>query len=304
MSVAVSDGSYSVAKQYLVTTSYAATSNTWELLAPVADTGAWAGTANFAVDINVNIGICYLRLRNILGTTQATASIVIEDVSYLCGDGISVFQTAANLDVFTPTTGTGSASAPGSTYTGGVTFATSGSSGSSGVSGSSGTSGAAGAAGTSGTSGSSGVSGASTSYERLNADFSTTSGTAVSSNLTFTPGNLTSWIVDCQLTSSSGSSGGLYYQVTAPVSSTVEGWVYATDTSGNFTVTRLTTANTNTLVGPFHGAGVLGADRICFAIHTSSSGGNITIAAASQTGGNTTKLLAGSSLLARKATDV
>lgn len=175
-----------------------------------------------------------------------------------------------------------------------------GSNGTSGTSGSSGTSGAAGGSGTSGTSGSSGAS-SSTVYQRLNADFSTTSGSATATNFTFGASTSDLWIIDAQLTCSTGSTGGIEYQITAPTSSTIEGWIYSTDASGTLTATRLTA--TGALTGAIHGANVTGSDHFFITV-SSGTNGNITLAAASAVAGNTSKILHGSSLVARKATSV
>jgi fibronectin-binding autotransporter adhesin len=99
ISVTVPSSSFSLAKEYNIPVAYNATAGVWQLVAPISDTGAFSGTQDVSLEINVNNGTASLRLRRSLGTTAGTAQIVI-------------IQQGINTDAFTPSITTSSVVAP------------------------------------------------------------------------------------------------------------------------------------------------------------------------------------------------
>lgn len=106
ISITVTDSNFSVAKQYLIPVFYHATSNTWKTVLPSADTGAWNGTQDFALDINVNNGVASLRLRRTAGSVAGTANVRVESLG-------------SHSDAWSATSATGTMTAP-TDYYGGI----------------------------------------------------------------------------------------------------------------------------------------------------------------------------------------
>ncbi len=97
-SVTVPNGGFSVSKNYSFPIKYDQTTNTWVIVQPISDTGAYSGN-DFTLEANMSGATLSLRLRRSAGTTAGTASIVIKH------DGIAA-------DVFTPSTATSAVAAP------------------------------------------------------------------------------------------------------------------------------------------------------------------------------------------------
>ncbi|MBI2020466.1 hypothetical protein HYS94_03505 [Candidatus Daviesbacteria bacterium] len=95
ISVTNSDNSYSVSKQYLVTINYDQTSNTWQWVTPISDTGAFSSN-NHALIVNVNAAIATFRLIRTAGTTAGTAYIRIESVG-LTADTFTALSTVGSM---------------------------------------------------------------------------------------------------------------------------------------------------------------------------------------------------------------
>lgn len=175
---------------------------------------------------------------------------------------------------------------------------TSGTSGTSGTTPSDGTSGTSGSSGTSptatsGTSGSSGTSGTSSTTKGLTSNFTTTSNSATSTNLTFAVNANEDWVFECRLTTQCSSTGGIKYAISAPTGSTIEGWILASTSSiTSNSYQRITAINTLNTTALHTASNVPGPDRIRFLIRIGSTAGNVTLQAASVTSGQTTTIFA------------
>lgn len=102
--ITVPSGSYSQNKRYFMPVSYNATNNTWEKAIPISTTGAYSGN-DADLEINVNNFTASLRIRRTAGSVAGTADVTI-------------IQQGVVTDIFTPSTATGSASAPTVAYIG------------------------------------------------------------------------------------------------------------------------------------------------------------------------------------------
>ncbi len=98
LTATVSLNQFSVSKSYIVSTSYNQTSNIWQLLSPITNTGIYV-LDDFDIDINVNNNITSLRIRRKSGSIAGNISIRIEN-------------TGTTTDVFTPTFATAAVTAP------------------------------------------------------------------------------------------------------------------------------------------------------------------------------------------------
>jgi hypothetical protein len=97
------NNSFSQSKRYFLPLSYNATANTWQKLLAFSSTGQYAGN-DADLEINVNLGTAYFRIRRTAGTTAGVA-----DVVFLLGG-------SADETTWTPQTGTGVGAAPTAFY--------------------------------------------------------------------------------------------------------------------------------------------------------------------------------------------
>jgi hypothetical protein len=74
LSIVVSDGGFSVTKQYLVPAQYDQTSNTWTVVQPIDSTGAYSGN-DFALDVRVSANVTSFRIRRTAGSTAGSAIV-------------------------------------------------------------------------------------------------------------------------------------------------------------------------------------------------------------------------------------
>lgn len=102
--ITVPSTSFSVNKRYFFPVSYNATANAWNIVLPIASTGAYSGAQDFNLEVNVNNNVASLRLRRTLGTTAGTALITI-------------IQQGVESDAFTSSTATSSVSSITAIYT-------------------------------------------------------------------------------------------------------------------------------------------------------------------------------------------
>ena len=97
--VTVPSSGYSEAKHYIIPVQYYNGGlSAWQIVQPISDTGAYSGN-DISLDIQMNSNIASLRLRRTAGTQAGTAYVTIT-------------QEGIPTDVFTPSTGTSSVSAP------------------------------------------------------------------------------------------------------------------------------------------------------------------------------------------------
>lgn len=99
LSVTANIPNFSVSKSYVISCKYNQTANVWQILQPIANTGSFAATDDFEVDINVNNAITSLRLRKTLGAIGGNIQIRLE-------------STGAITDVFSSTAVIATVAAP------------------------------------------------------------------------------------------------------------------------------------------------------------------------------------------------
>lgn len=97
------NNNFSQSKRYFLPLSYNATAGAWQKLAPFSTTGPYVGN-DADVEIRVNLGVAYFRIRRASGTTAGDADIV-----FLLGG-------SADETTFTPQTGTGAGTTPTAYY--------------------------------------------------------------------------------------------------------------------------------------------------------------------------------------------
>jgi hypothetical protein len=99
VSVALNAAGISVAKQYLIATSYGSTNGAWQIATPLSSSPSNLG--DFALDINSTSGVTSLRLRSV--GNAGTAHVRLE-------------HTGSTAATFTATATTGTATAPANAY--------------------------------------------------------------------------------------------------------------------------------------------------------------------------------------------
>lgn len=136
-------------------------------------------------------------------------------------------------------------------------------------------------------------------------NFTTTAQTATATNLTFAVAANEIWEIEYFGTCQCSSTGGVKYQITAPVSATVQGWLQSS-TSAILTLTyqRITAISTLTATAAHTVATTPGQDQIIARVKNGANAGSITIAANAVTSTQTTTIFAGAILTARKVTEV
>jgi hypothetical protein len=102
MWVTIASTGYATSKRYFFPTAYNGTNNTWKKIEPISSTGPYSGQ-DADLEININNAVVSLRLRRTSGTTAGTAKITMMFQGY-------------NADTFTPSTSTGSVTAPTARY--------------------------------------------------------------------------------------------------------------------------------------------------------------------------------------------
>ena len=101
ISIVVDSSNFSVSKQYLIPVNYNETNGAWQIVNPVADGGPYSSN-DFDLDIIVSNNSTSFRIRRTAGSTAGTAYIT--------------FKANGNTPAFTPSTTTGSVSAPTTYY--------------------------------------------------------------------------------------------------------------------------------------------------------------------------------------------
>jgi hypothetical protein len=139
----------------------------------------------------------------------------------------------------------------------------------------------------------------------LSANATTTIATNTNTNLTFTIGVSEVWLLQFSLTAQCSSTGGVKYQITAPVGATVEGWIESsTSTITTFTYQRITAINTLNGTATHTVATTPGADYIWVRVKNSTTAGTCGLGFASVTATQTSTIFAGSSMLGDKILEV
>ena len=133
--------------------------------------------------------------------------------------------------------------------------------------------------------------------QSLALNFTTTLATATSTKLSFAVKAGEIWAVTTQITAECSTNRGVKYAVSAPLGSTVEGWLYGQRNPGQFNTERVIAVNTLTGTALHTAVNTPTPDQLNFLI-TAGAVGSIAIAVASQTAGDTTTLFSGSSLSA------
>lgn len=101
--LSVPSGGYSQSKRYFLPASYNGTNNTWQTILPISTTGPYNGSEDTDLEINSNNFVTSFRLRRVGGSVAGTANIIL-------------LQQGVQTDIFTPSTSTGSATAPTAIY--------------------------------------------------------------------------------------------------------------------------------------------------------------------------------------------
>jgi hypothetical protein len=105
--VSIASGGYSQSKRYFLPASYNGTNNVWQKVPANSTTGAYTGNQDMDLEVRTNNTITEFRLRR----TATTGSFV--------GSArITIIHQGVESNAFTPSTATGSASAPTATYVG------------------------------------------------------------------------------------------------------------------------------------------------------------------------------------------
>lgn len=138
---------------------------------------------------------------------------------------------------------------------------------------------------------------------RLVNNFVTTSNAQGATLLAFDIAPNEVWVVEIQLTAQCSNTGGVKYEIVAPAGCGIEGWLYSSlGAITTLSYQRITAINTPTATAVHTVANTPGPDRILFTITaSSSSSGQVALAAASGTNGQTTTIFAFSSLIATKS---
>lgn len=103
VSAVVAASSFSVAKQWDLVASYDATGGEWKIATPTRSSVYGPGGNDFDLDIKVDTTTVYLRLRRTAGSSTADAEIFFQNLGYATAGLVT-------------SSGTGSTSAPGSSY--------------------------------------------------------------------------------------------------------------------------------------------------------------------------------------------
>lgn len=135
----------------------------------------------------------------------------------------------------------------------------------------------------------------------LTSNFTTTVVTATPTAFTWPVVDAERWDLECNLTTQCSSTGGSKYSISAPATSTIEGWIMAsTSAITTLSYQRITAISTLNATATHTVATTPGPDKIHARIVVVGSG-SITLNAASVTNGQTTTIFAGSFCRARRS---
>jgi polygalacturonase len=136
---------------------------------------------------------------------------------------------------------------------------------------------------------------------QLSSNVTTNVTTRTSTNLSFPIRPSEQWYVECNIVAQCSSTGGVKYAINAPTGTTVEGGAEGV-VAGSTSTTRVRISAIDTLTSnAMHTtANVPLADTIRVFIKGSTTAGNVTLQFASTTAGQTSTILAGSTMRAQK----
>lgn len=77
LALTVDESSFSVAKQYVLTTQYDETAGVWKVVRPLSDSGPYSTASNFELLAKQSFTVLSLRIRRTLGTVIGTATVRI-----------------------------------------------------------------------------------------------------------------------------------------------------------------------------------------------------------------------------------
>ena len=142
-------------------------------------------------------------------------------------------------------------------------------------------------------------------YKSLTSDFTTTSASAVATNLSFAAAASDVWLVEFEGTVQCSSTGGVKASFTLPTGATIEGFAIGGSTGVTaMTSSRITAGSTLTSAFAAVATTPLFLNIRARIKGNGVNSGNITLNFASTTGGQTTTVFAGSAMKAQRLTEV
>lgn len=139
----------------------------------------------------------------------------------------------------------------------------------------------------------------------LSANATTTIVTNTNSNLSFPVAANEVWVIEFNGTVQCSGVGGSKFQISTPVSATIEGWYQSSGAAITTPVyNRITAINTLTTTATHTVVTTPTPDRIIVRVKNGANAGTLAIGFASVTNGQTTTIFAGSNIVAYKVLEV